>query len=244
MIRGYAFSPAPLRSGLLITGGVLVSLAVLALVPVLLQQTSWRQQHQPGLQAWLVPLVPEKAPDPPARPDLAEPPPPEPEPPEPEMPRLQAENLTAPKPLPALGAISPESLPAISSRFNLKTALVVGKAPRPGLMLPSGPALPSRSRFSFNEVDRRPVALSMTRPAYPLRAKRLAMEGEVAVRFLVDRQGAVHEVTILAATPKGVFDRTVAKTLPHWRFEPGRKDGRTVETWVETTIMFKLDNRS
>ena len=45
---------------------------------------------------------------------------------------------------------------------------------------------------------------------------------------------------ILEAVPKGYFEDSVLRTVPGWRFEPGRIAGEPVASWVVTTIQFDL----
>lgn len=190
-------------------------------------------------------------------PDIPDIEPPELEPPKPtaempnailEMAPVEMPALESPAPdLPALQtpaphALSLSALPTQSSPMNLKVNLRVGKAPSPGALArapaPQNPA--SRTRFGLDEVDQRPVSLAALKPNYPYRAKRMGIEGYVTVQFLVDSNGRTHELKILASTPEGVFDESVRKTVPRWRFKPGRKAGRPVDTWVEMTIRFEL----
>jgi protein TonB len=104
-------------------------------------------------------------------------------------------------------------------------------------------APPPPSRFTLGQVDQPPMVTAQIPPPYPFLARRRGIEGWVRVRFLVDRQGQVRELTIVKAQPPGVFEDTVRRTLPRWRFRPGVKDGRPVDTWVETVIRFKLEGR-
>jgi protein TonB len=90
-------------------------------------------------------------------------------------------------------------------------------------------------------VDRAPVVTSRVPPTYPYRARRRGIEGAVTVRFLVDRRGEVQGLTIVDSRPPGVFDQAVRDTVTRWRFRPGLKDGEAVETWVQTTIRFRLE---
>ena len=52
--------------------------------------------------------------------------------------------------------------------------------------------------------------------------------------------GSVASVEILSSEPPGVFDDSVRKTAPTWRFEPGRIDGKAVASWVVTDVRFEL----
>jgi protein TonB len=57
---------------------------------------------------------------------------------------------------------------------------------------------------------------------------------------LVDEEGTVSHVSVLDASPKGVFEDSVLQTLPSWKFSPGKVVGEPVSSWVVTTIRFEL----
>jgi protein TonB len=100
---------------------------------------------------------------------------------------------------------------------------------------------PLKAFYGLKEVDQTPVATMKTKPPYPYRARRLRLNGKVDVRFLVDAKGRVERISILRADPPDVFDRSVLQTLSTWRFSPGTVSGRPVNTWITTTIVFKLE---
>jgi hypothetical protein len=58
---------------------------------------------------------------------------------------------------------------------------------------------------------------------------REATQGEVVLRFIVDYRGCpdMRTVRVISATDSA-FAGVVRRTLPRWRFEPARKDGRKV----------------
>jgi protein TonB len=68
------------------------------------------------------------------------------------------------------------------------------------------------------------------------------VEGRVLVRILVDQQGRVAVVKILAAEPPGHFEEAVSQSVAAWDFRPAEKDGRAVEAWLDTTIRFRLED--
>lgn len=199
------------------------------------------------------PEEPELRPDPPEAPELAPPEIETPEiaPPEIETPRAAIDPMEIePPPLqarvetPSIETLALNGPPIRSSPLNLKVNLRPNKAPPPrALPGPKSPARPPapRVRYGLDEVDRKPTPVSSMRPIYPYRARRLSMEGYVTVRFLVDRDGGVRELSLLESKPGGVFDRSVRKTVSRWRFKPAMKDGKPVETWVKTTIHFQLE---
>ncbi len=155
------------------------------------------------------------------------------EPVTPDPPQLQA---------PSLQAVSLSALPVQSSPMNLKVDLRVGKVPVPKAFARPVPRKPvtQQTRVGLNEVDQKPVSIATLRPHYPYRARRMGIEGVVTVQFLVDREGKPREITIVHAEPEDIFNQAVRQTVPRWRFKPGKKAGRPVETWVEMTIRFEL----
>jgi len=104
-------------------------------------------------------------------------------------------------------------------------------------------ALPQKDSYLPGEVDRMPVPITNIKPVYPIRARRLNITGEVEVKFLVDERGNVANIEILKSIPVGIFDNSVFKTLPSWRFSPGKVCGKNVSTWVITTIKFRLEGQ-
>lgn len=77
-------------------------------------------------------------------------------------------------------------------------------------------------------------AISKDAPAFPSDALDEGItSGSVKVRLSVAADGSVSKVDILEATPKGVFDKAVMRTLARWKYEPG-----AAET-IETLVSFK-----
>ncbi|MBE9570695.1 MAG: TonB family protein, partial [Proteobacteria bacterium] len=122
--------------------------------------------------------------------------------------------------------------------FEINPKLTVGMAVTPP---PKGPAVFSpKESYLQGEVDQMPIPVFRMEPVYPYRARRLRVFGEVKVKFLVDERGHVGRVKILSSRPAGVFDKSVLKALPSWKFSPGKVRGNAVSTWVVTTIEFKM----
>lgn len=94
--------------------------------------------------------------------------------------------------------------------------------------------------FTAGQLDGPLTALTKTPPVYPRAAKQRNIEGWIKVKFVVNEQGHVDQVTILDAEPKDVFEQSVLRCLDEWRFKPGTVGGRTVKALVEQTISFKL----
>ncbi|BBO82597.1 energy transducer TonB [Desulfosarcina ovata] len=95
--------------------------------------------------------------------------------------------------------------------------------------------------FSAGQLDAPLTTLTRIPPVYPMSARRRGIEGWVKVRFVVDEHGQVGNITILAAEPAGLFERSVERCVSAWRFKPGTVSGMPVRTSVETTIRFELE---
>lgn len=235
-----------LRNSLLGVFGFMVGLLILALAPALLRQTSFDAQRLKldkvriiALQQEELAEADEMEPEPPPEPELPDPP--EMEPPELEMPEIETPQTTyeSTSPgfdnivqLPSLTGLGLQGVKVVPQNYTRRLA----RGPLPGL--PSH--APPRSRFNPDEVDKMPQPVATTQPIYPYRAKRMGIEGKVRIRFLVNTSGRTDLLKILESTPAGEFDQAVQKTVKNWKFKPAMKDGRPVETWVETTIQFKL----
>lgn len=95
--------------------------------------------------------------------------------------------------------------------------------------------------YAVGQLDGPLSTLAKAPPVYPPAAKRRNIEGWIKVKFVVDEQGQVDKVSVLAAEPEGVFDQAVLRCISGWRFKPGTKGGIAVKALVEQTITFKLE---
>ncbi len=102
-------------------------------------------------------------------------------------------------------------------------------------------AIPLQTEFEMGTVDVIPMVTMRLEPVYPFRAKRMRITGKVDIRFMVDSNGSVSNFQIIKGTPPNVFDESVRKAVSRWKFQPGQKEGRAVNTWMTTTIHFKLE---
>ncbi len=123
-------------------------------------------------------------------------------------------------------------MPCLSFEINPKIAGGMPVAP---------PPKGSAKFYVRGEVDQMPMAIFKMKPLYPYRARRLNIAGEVEVKFLVDENGQATRIEILKSNPPGMFDGSVLKALPSWRFSPAKLEGETVPCWVITTIQFELE---
>ena len=89
--------------------------------------------------------------------------------------------------------------------------------------------------------DRQPRPLKVSRPVYPAALRLTKTEGEALVEFIVDKTGRVRESHVVRSTHPGFSDLSAAAVLT-WRFEPGYKNGRPVNTRMQIPIRFQLSD--
>ena len=115
-----------------------------------------------------------------------------------------------------------------------------------GLIMPpmetfslDGPTL--KGLYEMGELDSPLTPIANIPPIYPMRAMRRGIEGWVRVRFLVNNQGQVQQPRVMEAKPENIFEKSVINCVLKWKFKPGTVEGVPVNTMVETTIRFALE---
>jgi TonB family protein len=89
-------------------------------------------------------------------------------------------------------------------------------------------------------VDQPPVLVSRALPAYPERARRLGIEGQVVLRFVVDQFGRVErDIQVIDSFP--MFDQAAIDAVRQWRFSPARdRNGNAVRVVISVPLQFNL----
>jgi protein TonB len=78
-------------------------------------------------------------------------------------------------------------------------------------------------------------------PQYPIRAEERGIEGWVELQFTISETGAVIDAKVLAAKPKGVFNRAALRAIKRWKYNPKIEDGvPVVRPDVNVRLEFSL----
>ena len=94
---------------------------------------------------------------------------------------------------------------------------------------------------SFEPV-RLQAPLARADPIYPHNAIVRELSGWVHLQFDVSESGATQNVRVLAAEPRGVFERSAIKAVSGWRYTPRIVDGRTESVeGLRVKVVFKLE---
>ncbi len=94
--------------------------------------------------------------------------------------------------------------------------------------------------YSADTVDQIPAVERKVMPDYPLKARRLDLQGRVVVRLVVDALGEPRACAVHEASPPGYFEDAALDAARRTRFIPGKLRGRAVNTVVLLPFTFSL----
>lgn len=80
----------------------------------------------------------------------------------------------------------------------------------------------------------------LTKPRYPEAALAAGIEGTALVRAYVGADGWVGAAEVSRSSGNPVLDRTALEAIRAARFDPARRGGDPVATWVEVPVPFRL----
>jgi len=92
----------------------------------------------------------------------------------------------------------------------------------------------------FYKVDKRPEFLYKAKLQYPLRAKKLGVEGMVILEADIDGKGNIINVRIIKKAGFG-FDEAAVNMIKMSKFTPAYSNGKAVPVRMRFTILFKLE---
>lgn len=94
-------------------------------------------------------------------------------------------------------------------------------------------------RFEIAQLDQKPLPRFQARPDYPVEMRQAGEPGQVVVDFVVDPEGNVQNAFALRSS-RVEFESAAVEAVSKWKFRPGRKDGRDVNTHLQVPIVFTL----
>jgi periplasmic protein TonB len=94
--------------------------------------------------------------------------------------------------------------------------------------------------FDISKLDQIPQPRLQVRPQYPFEMRRAGIAGEVVVDFIVDTNGDVQNAYAVRSSQRE-FEAAAVQAVSKWKFRPGRKGGRNVNTHMQVPIVFTLN---
>jgi periplasmic protein TonB len=92
--------------------------------------------------------------------------------------------------------------------------------------------------FNPEDLDRVPQAVLQPAPIYPFNLRREGIAATVHVEFVVDSEGRVLNPFVMESTHPG-FDEAAISGVAKWKFRPGVRGGRRVNTRMRVPIVFR-----
>ena len=92
------------------------------------------------------------------------------------------------------------------------------------------------SYLQLKEVDQRPAPITRIEPVYPPEAGQA--EGRVVVRLLINEDGGIDKIEIVAAEPPGLFERATIDAFGSARYQPALKSNVRVKSQITFEIRF------
>jgi len=219
-------------------GAVLVNVALLLLI-VHAQPAA---KPRPPREAWVVREIFQPAPPPRAQvspEDVARSVPDQPSSPQELSPATSFEALPT-------EALSPRTL---APSFDIGPTGVAGGPPVPLPFGPPGgplrqpsPSRPPAATLNLDQVDRAPEPVVTPLPPYPEWARIRRLVGIVTLKFVVDSEGAVRDVSIDRVMGDERFGPVAIEAVSGWKFQPAVSQGKNVAVRVSQTVRFRLVN--
>lgn len=104
-------------------------------------------------------------------------------------------------------------------------------------------ASPREARtYDIERLDQRPIALTQVKPIFPPEMKRAGITGEVLVELIIDTEGNPRDCKVVKSS-RPEFEASAITALSQWKFEPGIKHGRAVNTRLQVPIVYSLKNQ-
>ena len=91
--------------------------------------------------------------------------------------------------------------------------------------------------LDFNMVETMPEVLHDVDPVYPEIAKNAGLNNRVFLKFMVNVDGSVSNVSVLRGL--NIFRQPAIDALSQWRFEPAKHKGKAVPVWMMQSITFQ-----
>jgi protein TonB len=198
------------------------------------------------VRAYSLISIPEPPPPPPPPPPAATPKPPPPQQLPPPIDKVVAPTVIPdiipqiPDPAPAAPPPPPtDTAPAgVPGDVDGQAGGLIGAT---GHGPPGAIPFPDDGRVHIDRSQQLPLqVVSQEFPHYPDDAKRLQLEDQVVVRYVIGKNGRILSVEILSHASYPAFDTATVDAIREWRFRPMIKDGKPVEVEHDLAVNYVL----
>jgi periplasmic protein TonB len=104
----------------------------------------------------------------------------------------------------------------------------------------SSEAAPSVTAGGGHIAEARPLYKENPPPYYPNIARKRNAQGTVVILALVNESGKVEDARVETSSGHALLDEAAVTAVKSWEFEPGRRGGVPVKSYVKLPITFQL----
>jgi TonB family protein len=143
---------------------------------------------------------------------------------------------------PAARGVAPSvEVLGVPDRETLPTPRPTNPPPGEVSVLPPPPpsATPAAPLTALPEGSELPVLVTRVDPRYPELARRTNQSGEVILRVVVEANGTIGKIDVLAPGPMGMGEAAV-EAVRKWVYRPARVNGQPVAVWKVIRVKFAL----
>ena len=102
---------------------------------------------------------------------------------------------------------------------------------------------PTVTVFTTKEVDVKAQLTDRTEPKYTREARRVGVEGIVAVKLLLLANGKIDRIRVVRRLPYGLTENAILAAC-EIKFKPAMKGGQPVAQWAQIEYVFRLAESS
>ena len=128
------------------------------------------------------------------------------------------------------------------SKWQLAIPILIGLAIVPFSIreayTQSSPDADSSDVMQIDQVDTEPVLIRAVPPVYPHIARKAGLTGKVFLKFMVNVDGSVSNVSVLKG--KAIFQKAAIDAISQFQFKPAEHNGKVVPVWMTQPIDFAL----
>lgn len=97
--------------------------------------------------------------------------------------------------------------------------------------------------FNLADLDQKPTVRVSIAPNYPYEMRRQGINGEVLIGFICDSNGEVRDPYIIRSSNRE-FESSALMAIQKWKFRPGKRGGKAVNTRMSLPLVFNLKDNA